>query len=241
MSGLAPSPELVQHLDRAAEWRLLSQILSYPGDGWARRVELLLECIRDPGLAKLARTALKESSPGLWLSLFGPAGPVRARAVAWDGGLQPGYLLAGLSAFYEAFAYEPPADEAPDQLAVLLDFAAWLELKIAYAVVQHDTEAAERARRALETFLARFVAPAAWPVFRQLERAGPPFFAAAARLAAERSGPEPEAVAAASAAWPDRDAMDELACPGSPPAFVSEALIPDITLPAEPERPGRSQ
>ncbi len=79
MSHSAPPPDLVRHLHRAAEWRLLSQILSYPGDDWPHRIKLLLGCIRDPGLAELARTALKESSPGLWLSLFGPAGPVRAR------------------------------------------------------------------------------------------------------------------------------------------------------------------
>jgi nitrate reductase assembly molybdenum cofactor insertion protein NarJ len=180
-------------MEHAAGWRLLAQIFSYPCHDWAARNELLLECIADARLAELARKALSESSPELWMRLFGPGGAVRARAVAWEGGLQPGYLLAELAAYYEAFGYEPPEDSAPDELSVLLDFAAWLEVKLAYACVQEDRDSEEITRRALETFLCKFVAPAAWPVFRQLEHTGPEFLVEAAQAAAERSGAEPAA------------------------------------------------
>jgi nitrate reductase assembly molybdenum cofactor insertion protein NarJ len=218
-SAPAPSPELLQHLDRAAEWRLLSQILSYPGSGWKQRVEMLLECIRNEPFSALGRAALQQSSPELWMRLFGPAGCVHARAVTWEGGLQPGYLLAALSAFYEAFGYETPADAAPDQLPVLLDFIAWLELKLAYACVRQDSEAVEVTARALETFLGRYVTPAAWPVFRQLESVGPDFFCEAARLAAERAGPEPEARAWTPDAWPGGAPLEDDSC-GAPQNFV---------------------
>ena len=227
ISAAQPVPELVPHLERAAEWRLLSQVFSYPGEDWNRSIRLLLDCLREERFRELARTAMSASEPGLWMSVFCPAGPVRARAVAWEGRLQPGYLLAALSSYYGAFAYEPPAAEPPDHLAVLLDFAAWLEVKIAYAILLRDREAEGTARRALETFLSRFVAPVAWPVFRQLEQAGPAFLAAAARLAAERSGPEPETAATATAAWPGSESLEDLNCPDTPGVVQVESLLPD--------------
>lgn len=211
-----PPPEVTAHLEQAAGWRLLAQIFSYPGKDWAARIEVLLECIADTRLTGLGRKALNESSPELWMRLFGPAGPVRTRAVAWEGGLQPGYLLAELAAYYGAFGYEPPADSAPDQLAVLLDFAAWLDLKLAYACVRQDREAKEITQRALETFLSRFVAPAAWPVYRQLEQTGPDFLAEAARLAAERSGAEPAAHEWTPRGWTGGDPLDDESCGARP-------------------------
>lgn len=213
-SAAAPSPELTRHLERAAEWRLMAQIFSYPDEGWAARMQLLFDCIGDERVAALGRAALREASAGLWMRLFGPAGPVRTRAVAWEGGLQPGYLLAELAAYYEAFGYEPPASGPPDQLAVLLDFAAWMELKLAYACVRDDRESMEVTARSLETFLARFVAAVAWRVFRQMENGEPEFFAAAARLAAERAGPEPRRRGWTPDAWPDAAPCDEGGCGG---------------------------
>ncbi len=214
-SAAAPSPELTRHLERAAEWRLMSQIFAYPDEGWAARIRLLFGCLGDERAAALGRAALRESSPGLWMRLFGPAGPVRTRAVAWEGGLQPGYLLAELAAYYDAFGYEPPASGPPDQLAVLLDFAAWMELKLAYACVRDDRESMEVTERSLRTFLARFVAAVAWRVFRQMENEGPEFFAATARLAAERSGPEPGRRGCMPDAWPDAAMWDEGGCGGA--------------------------
>ncbi len=217
MSSVAgPPPKVIAHMEQAAGWRLLAQIFSYPGQDWAARIELLLECIADARLAGLARKAVSESSPELWMRLFGPAGPVRARAVAWEGGLQPGYLLAALAAHYEAFGYEPPDGSAPDELSVLLDFAAWLELKLAYACVRQDREAEEITGRAMETFLSKFVAPAAWPVFRQLEQTGPEFLRDAAQAAAERSGAEPAAPEWMPCGWPGDDQLDADSC-GPPP------------------------
>lgn len=219
-SAAAPCPELTRHLERAAEWRLLAQIFTYPDEEWAARMKLLFECIGDARVAELGRAALREASPGLWMRLFGPAGPVRMRAVVWEGGLQPGYLLAEMSAYYEAFGYEPPAGAAPDQLGVLLDFAAWMELKLAYACVRGDGEAAEVTARSLETFLTRFVAAVAWRVFRQMENGGPEFFAAAARMAAERAGPEPDRRGWTPDAWTEEALSGDGAC-GSPAEIVN--------------------
>lgn len=221
MSAAAmPSPELARHLERAAEWRLLGQALSYPDPQWRRRMELVLECIRDEDFLSLGRAALEGSRPGLWLELFGPDGPVKARAVSWEGGLEPGALLAELRAFFGAFAYEPPEGPAPDELAVLLDFAGWLELKAAYALVRHDDEAAGVTLRALQTFLARFVAPVAWPVWRQLQAAAAPaFLSGAARRAAERAGPEPQPAGRGGGGWTDSDPDETFGC-GGPEEFV---------------------
>lgn len=208
----APSPELVSHLEKAAIWRLLAQVLSYPDEGWPRRMELLAACVRDSRLAALGRTAAREGSPELWMRLFGPSGPVRVRAVAWEGGLQPGYLLAELEAYYSAFGYQAPAAAAPDALPALLDFAAWMEMKLAYASVHQDREAVEVTRQALESFLKRFVSTVAWAVFRQLENAGPEFLASAARAAALLSGPEPARHAPAPDAWPDGSPLEDGGC-----------------------------
>ncbi len=206
------SPEVVLHLEKAATWRLLAQVLSYPDEGWPRRMELLASCVRDSRLATLGLTAAREGSPELWMRLFGPSGPVRARAVAWEGGLQPGYLLAELEAYYSAFGYRVPAGAAPDALPALLDFAAWMEMKLAYACVHQDREAAEVTAQALETFLKRFVSAVVWPVFRQLENAGPEFLAAAAREAALLSGPEPARHAPAPDTWPDGSPLEDGGC-----------------------------
>lgn len=210
----ASAEELAGHLERAAEWRLLAQIFAYPDPGWTRRLALLGECVRETRLVKLAEVAAREASPELWMRLFGPAGPVRIRSVSFEGGLQPGYLLAELAAFYEAFGYAAPAVCAPDELSALLDFAAWLEVKLAYASVQGDREAAEVTVRALESFLSRFVSAAAWRVFRQLEGLGPDFLVEAARLAGERAGPEPARQAQDPNLWPDGSSLADLSCGG---------------------------
>lgn len=207
----APAEELVRHLERAAAWRLLAQIFAYPDAGWARRLDLLRECVREARLAELAAAA-RESRPELWMRFFGPAGPIRLRGVHWEGGLQPGYLLAELAAFYEAFGFAVPAGNAPDELSVLLDFAAWLETKLAYACMCQDAEAIEVTAKALETFVPRFVSPVAWRVFRQLEGAGPDFLVEAARLTATRSGPEPVQHAQAPELWPDGTLLDDNCC-----------------------------
>lgn len=235
MSAAAmPSPELVHHLERAAEWRLLGQALSYPDTQWRRRMELVLDCIRDEHLLALGRAALDGSRPGLWLELFGPNGPVKARAVRWEGGLQPGALLAELRAFFGAFAYEPPEGSAPDELAVLLDFAGWLELKAGYALVRHDEEAAGVTLGALQTFLARFVAPVAWPVWRQLQAAAAPaFLSGAARRAAERAGPEPRPAARAGGELTESSSDEAFDC-GGPEEFVPLGHLQEAARPAGP-------
>lgn len=213
MSAAAvPSPDLLHHLDRAAAWRLPGQIFAYPGEGWRQQLETLAGCVREGQMAALARTAAREGSPELWMRLFGPEGPVRTRAVVWEGGLQPGYLPAEPEGYYRAFGYPASGDGPPDELPMLLDFAAWLELRLAYAFVQREEEAAGVTGQALKTFLERFVSAVAWPVFRKLESAGPEFLAAAARAAATLSGPEPAAQAPAAGVWPDGSPLEDGAC-----------------------------
>ncbi len=213
--AVASADELVAHLERAAEWHLLAQLFAYPDAGWRRRFELLCGSLRGAAMLELARRAAREVCPELWMRLFGPAGPVRIRAVSFDGGLQPGYLLAELAAFYEAFAYVAPPGSAPDDFPALLDFAAWLEMKLAYACMLEDVQAAEVTNRALETFLSRFLSAGAWRVYRQLEGLGPDFLVEAARLAAERSGAEPVGLGREPDLWPDGSPLEDLSCGGA--------------------------
>ena len=131
-------------LRQAAAWRLIGLLLECPGPDWMKQVLALGRDCDDPRLQSAAVAAQTEASEGLHHSLFGPGGPVSPREVTYSGGVQFGYLMAELNAFYRAFAYAPTTMEPLDHLSVEAGFMAYLGMKRAYALASGDTEHATR-------------------------------------------------------------------------------------------------
>lgn len=136
----------------AADWRLLALLFECPSPDWRRRVPALAEETADTTLRAAAARAMEEAVEGLYHSIFGPGGPAPPREASYRETVQLGQLLAELSSYYNAFAYQPDAREAPDHISVELGFLAYLRLKEAYALVCGDTEHAVIARDAARTF-----------------------------------------------------------------------------------------
>lgn len=184
----------------AARWRLLGLLLERPRAGWHAEVARLAAEVADPGLVTLAGAA-REASEGAYLRLLGPGGAVSPREVAYRGLEDPGWVLADVARFYEAFAYRPRAEDPPDHVAVEAGFVGYLLLKEELARSAGDGEAARTTGAARAAFLGRHLAALAAPLARALDAAGGGVLAAAAAAlaastppaAAPASGPAPPA------------------------------------------------
>lgn len=219
-------PEATRLLQESAEWRLLGLLFEYPSGQWRASLESLLSSLPRPELVNMAQGALAESSEGLHIALFGPAGSVPVREVTHRGGVQFGYLMAELTAYYEAFGYEPAIAEAADHFAVQLGFVAFLKLKQACAAIEGDAAKASLAEAAAQEFLREHIATQAEPVAQRMSEFGPEYLVAAARLVASYAGPPARSgypLAAAAAA-------DEFAESDSEPMSCGAAAGPDDTL-----------
>ncbi len=201
-------------LDTAAEWRLIALLFEYPGRGWQRLVKGLAAEVRDPALQMAAEAAHTEASEGVHQSIFGPGGPVPAREVTYLGGVQFGYLLSELSAFYDAFGYRPAVQEPADHVAVEVGFVAYLAIKETYARMSGDNEAADVASEAASSFVAEHLATLAHPLAEALDAGGPPYLVLAARALRDRVGPAPRKALPLVDSPDDPDA-DEVICPSS--------------------------
>lgn len=185
------SPEVTVLLTEASEWRLMGLLFEYPSAEWRANLEALLPSLPDPALRAIAEGAQEHSSEGLHFALFGPAGTVPVREVTYRGGVQFGYLMAELAAFYEAFGYEPRVEEAPDHLAVQLGFLAFLKLKQVHAMMQDDPDRAAVTADAAATFLKEHLAVQAEPALARLENFAPDYLVDAGKWILERTGPAP--------------------------------------------------
>lgn len=181
----------VELLAEAAEWRLFGLLFEYPDAAWRAELEPLLPSLAKPELRALGEAALEQTTDGLHIALFGPAGATPVREVVYRGGVQFGYLLAELAAYYEAFGYAPRSTEAPDHLAVQLGFMAYLRMKQACALLAGDSEDADTAASAAAEFVKEHLATQAEPVARVLKNFAPEYLAEAGRLLLERTGPAP--------------------------------------------------
>lgn len=144
--------QAAQLLAQAVEWRLLGLLFEYPSGRWRSQIEALLCDVRKEELRRLALRALETASEGAYMTLFGPAGSVPVREAACRSGTQPGYLMAELSAYYEAFGYRPACGEADDHFAVELDFLSYLKVKQAYALASGQAEHAGVTAEAAASF-----------------------------------------------------------------------------------------
>jgi nitrate reductase assembly molybdenum cofactor insertion protein NarJ len=185
------SPEIVQLLSEAAEWRLYGLLFEYPTGAWRAQVNALLADLRDVSLRQLGEAALEHSSPGLHTALFGPAGSVPVREVKWQGGVQFGYLMAELNTYYDAFGYAPSAEEVADHFAIQLGFVSYLKVKQALALGEGEIEHAQVTAEAAAQFIKDHIAVSAEPVARLLEDFAPDYLIAAGQRVLALAGPSP--------------------------------------------------
>jgi len=180
-------------LKQAAEWRLIGLLFECPVGTWRDDIVALARDIDDPLLGAAVAHALEEASEGRYHSTFGPGGPAPPREVSYLDAVQLGYLLAELTAFYDAFAYRPVTRESPDHVSVEAGFVGYLLLKQAYAVMRGDDEQASVTADAEATFRREHLATLAEPLAATLEASNLAYLAEAGRALANRVGPPPSA------------------------------------------------
>ena len=182
-------PRAQELLAAATAWRLLGLLFERPREGWQQEVEALSRVVSDPELRSAAAAAQQEASEGRYLALLGPGGAVSAREVSYRGMEDPGQIIADVQAFYQAFAFRPETEEAPDHLAVEAGFLGYLCVKEAYAHARGNDEEAEIAAEAAIRFCEAHLSALAWPVAERLENTDSRYLSLAATTLARRSGP----------------------------------------------------
>ena len=158
-------------LAEAARWRLAALLLERPRAGWFDEVHALADEVDDAGLRAAVETA-PAATEGDYLALLGPGGAVPAREVGYRAGRDPGWLLADVARFYDAFAYRPRAEDPADHLAVEAGFVGYLWLKEALARSLGDDDAAGVTAEARRAFVAEHLTGVAQAFARALAAAG---------------------------------------------------------------------
>jgi nitrate reductase assembly molybdenum cofactor insertion protein NarJ len=181
-------------LNEAAEWRLLGVLFECPSSGWKEQVAALAREVADPELRRAADLAVGDAAEGVFHSLLGPGGPAPPREITYRDTLQPGYLLAELTAYYQAFAYTPGTAEAPDHVSAEAGFLSYLRLKQAYALSCGDLEQAAIAQEAAERFRQERLSYVAEPLSAALDCSGEPYLELAGKALLRRVGPREKQV-----------------------------------------------
>ncbi len=181
-------------LAQACEWRLLGLLLSRPTAETRQTARQLAGEVRDAALAALGREWSDCADEGAYLALLGSGGVVSPRVVAYRGFADPGWMLADIARYYEAFGFHPQTEEPPDHAASLLELVSYLWLKEAYAREIGADGAAEQTRAARDQFVLDYVAPLAAPMAERLDQCGAIAWAAAAHLLAARVPAPPPVV-----------------------------------------------
>jgi hypothetical protein len=174
----------------AARWRLLGLLLERPRPGWHEEVARLAFEIDDPALCAVARSAAR-ASEGTYLRLLGPGGAAPAREVGYAGLRDPGWVLANVRRYYDAFGFAPRAEDPVDHVAVEVGFVGYLHLKEALARAESDERAGAVTATARAEFLRAHLATIAAPLARRLT-GDDSHLAAAAELLAARVPAAPE-------------------------------------------------
>jgi TorA maturation chaperone TorD len=164
-------------------------LFEYPSADWRERLTAVAGDVHDARLREAAELAKQQASEGMHHSIFGPGGPVPAREATYTNGVQLGYLLAELNAFYQAFAYAPQVPEAADHIAVETGFLAYLCMKQAYALACGSSTEAELAKKAAVDFLHEHLRTMAGPIACALEAVAAPYLVLAGRVLLDRTGP----------------------------------------------------
>lgn len=182
-------PRVHELLAEASAWRVLGLLLERPREGWCQEVEALGRVASDADIRTAADAAREEATEGRYLALLGPGGPVSAREVAYRGMEDPGHIIADIRAFYEAFAFQPETEEAPDHLAVEAGFLGYLCVKEAYARTRGNEEEAEVAANAAARFREAHLSSLDWFVAERLQATNARYLSLAATALARRTGP----------------------------------------------------
>lgn len=175
-------------LREATEWRLIGLLFECPVNDWKEQVVELAGEITDSQLRTAVEFAKLEAGEGLYHSIFGPGGPAPPREVTYRSWVQPGYLLAELAAFYNAFSYQPITAETPDHIAVEAGFIAYLRLKEAFAAECGDRESADITAAAARRFIAAHLAKFTDQITRSLASSGIEYLALASAALLKRVG-----------------------------------------------------
>ena len=210
--SVAVSQEVKDLLRESAEWRLLGLLFEYPTAAWRQSLAAVLADLRGTALASLAEDALLFQTEGLHIALFGPSGSVPVREVAYQGGVQSGYLVSELAAYYAAFGYTPTAEEPPDHLAIELGFVAYLKIKQALALACGDPSQSSLAADAAASFRKDHLAFMAEPIAQVLPTFAPDYLTEAGALLLHRLGPAPRSSYPLSAPSMGEGDDDDLGC-----------------------------
>jgi nitrate reductase assembly molybdenum cofactor insertion protein NarJ len=222
--GRRLSSDAARLLAEAAEWRLLGLLFEYPAGAWRAQLEALIPDLAG-NLRAMGEAALRRSSPGLHIALFGPGGSVPVREVSWRGGIQSGHLMSEIAAYYGAFGYRPSEEEASDHLAIQLGFVSFLRMKQALALSLGEIEHARIAAEAAERFIGDHIAVSAAGVAKALEAFAPEYLIEAGRRVLRLAGAAPQSGYPLSAGSFPEDDSEEMTC-GSPPAENGLVQLP---------------
>ncbi len=140
----------------ALSLRALSAAFVYPDAGWRARLLILLERA-GPGLAPLLRALRRAKIDELQethFRLFGSAAVCSQELAVHmaDSAVGGVRIMSQLAGFYAAFGVDSRSGVRPDNIAVALEFAAYLQLKRANAAekgLKAEAEITDGARRAL--------------------------------------------------------------------------------------------
>jgi nitrate reductase assembly molybdenum cofactor insertion protein NarJ len=187
MNSTLPMFDLLQ---RAAEWRLIALLLSRPSGDWARQIAALKQEIPDEELRGAADASARIAVTAFYDTIFGPGGPAAPREVSHRACLD-GNFLAELTALYRAFAFQGPAGEPPDHVAVQSDFVSYLLLKQAYALSRSDVGQADIAANAARRVIEEHLGLIATPLAASLAASGIDYLAVAAAALLKRVGAPP--------------------------------------------------
>lgn len=202
-------PRIQELLSEAAAFRLLGLLFERPREGWWQEVESLRREVRDAEISAAVEAAQEEASEGLYLALLGPGGIVSPREVSYRGMNDPGQVLSDVRAFYEAFAFGPETEEAPDHIAVEAGFLGYLTLKEAYARARGNEEEAGVAAQAATRFRQEHLSTLAWPLADRLEKTEVRYLSLAARALTLRTGSRPASKPVGESSLP----LCDSACP----------------------------
>lgn len=176
-----------QTVIEAARWRLLSLLFERPQGNWHPEVESLVGEIEDPDLIAVAQGA-REATEGEYLAVLGPGGVVSPRQVGHLDKGDPAQLIAELSTFYKAFAYEPSSENPPDHIAVEAGFVGFMKLKEAYARARGNRDGEGRTTRAITKFVDRHLRDFSHALAERLAASAPGYLADAAMILVRETG-----------------------------------------------------